>query len=211
VRTESHSGHKAPNFRFIRRRCAARWHQHQWVFRLQDLRSRHSFDFSYWGVRFRKPLGRLRFRALHPNLWSHFGAEGALFTHSPVFVHWMLLKVSHIATCCGPRRPRQAPQLLPTSNVPLENVTGGAAGETALEHETCVGTSFEINSSWSIIQTKSGEIYAEYQGDPCDLGFYTDKKTSCSLPTCIVLTSDKGVVCERIKIAIMPILHCPNQ
>src|SRR5271170_5707528 len=122
----------------------------------------------------------------------------------------MLLKVSHIATCCRPRRPRQAPQLLPTSNVPLENLTGGTAGETT-QHETCVGTSFEINSSWSIIQTKSGEIYAEYHGDPCDLGFYDDKKPSCSLPTCIVLTSDESFVWERLKIAIMPILHCPNR
>lgn len=48
-------------------------------------------------------------------------------------------------------------------------------GETT-QYETCVSTSFEISSSWSMIQTKSGELYGEYHGDPAISAFTMTKQ-----------------------------------
>ena len=112
----------------------------------------------------------------------------------------------HMATCCRPRPPRQYPRSPLSQNLALENLTEVPGAP----RETCVGTSFEITSSWSIIQTTTGEIYVEYHGDPCHLGFY-NKNQSCSLPSSNVLTSDEDFVWKSLEVALRPILvDCPN-
>jgi len=74
----------------------------------------------------------------------------------------------------------------------------------------CIGTTYKITSSWSIIHTKTGEIYVEYHGDPYDLGLYDQKNQSCNLLCPIILTLDEPFVWKHLECAVRPILDCPS-